>query len=243
MNRYRYSIKSGNKVLGVIPARGGSKSIPKKNISKLNGKPLIFYTIEQAKKSSLLDKFIVSTDSKEIASIAKNYNVEVPFLRPKELSKDDTGSVDVVLHALNFMEKKDNTQYDFVVLLQPTNPLRSFALIDEAINIIKNNNIDSVVSIVDVGANHPHRMYSLNSKNQLKPFVKNLKNQMMPRQKLPSIYIRSGDIYVIKKNILIKKKSLIGDNTYGFVVDANETVNIDEKVDLDIARLKLKNFY
>lgn len=239
----KYNVKSGNKVLGIIPARGGSKSIPKKNIKKLNGKPLILYTIEQAKKSSLLDKIIVSTDSKEIASIVKNYNIEVPFLRPKELSKDDTGSVDVVLHALSVMEKKDNTKYDFIVLLQPTNPLRSSTLIDKAIKIIKNNNIDSVVSIVDVGANHPHRMYSLNSKNYIKPFVENLKNQMMPRQKLPSIYIRSGDIYAIKKKTLIKKKSLIGDKTYGLVVDANETINIDEKIDLDLASLKLKYFY
>ena len=237
------SIKFTNKVLGIIPARGGSKSIPKKNIIDVHGKPLIYYTIEQAKRSSFLDKLIVSTDSMEIANVVKKYDVEVPFLRPDELSKDDSESVDVVIHALNFMEKKDNIEYNFIILLQPTNPLRSSVLIDKAIQIVKNNNVfDSLVSVVDVGANHPYRMYSLNKDNEMKPFVENLKNQMLPRQKLPSIYIRSGDIYIIKKETLMRKKSLIGDKTYGLIVDANKTINIDENIDLELANLKLQNF-
>lgn len=234
------NLNSGNKVLGVIPARGGSKSIINKNIADLNRKPLIEYTIQHANKSLLLDSFIVSTDSVKIANIAKKSGAQVPFIRPKKLSNDKAESIDVVIHALKFMENKKSTKYNYVVLLQPTNPFRSSCMIDKAIKIIKKSKFDSVVSVVDVGANHPHRMYKLGKKNKIIPFVKNLKNPMMPRQKLPLVYIRSGDIYVTTRECLINKKSLIGDNSFGLVVESNSTINIDDAFDLELAKLKIK---
>ena len=234
---------SRNKVLGVIPARGGSKSIINKNIADLNRKPLIEYTIQHAKKSLLLDNFIVSTDSVIIANIAKKSGALVPFIRPKELSNDKAESIDVVIHALNFMENKKSIKYNYVVLLQPTNPFRSSSMIDKAIKLIQKSKFDSVVSVVDVGPTHPHRMYKMNKKNKIIPFVKNLKNPMMPRQNLPSVYIRSGDIYVTTRECLLNKKSLIGDSSYGLVVRPDSTVNIDEPIDLELAQLKIKKIF
>ena len=131
----------------IIPARGGSKGIPNKNIVDLNGKPLIAYTIAAAQNSKLLDTFIVSTDSIEIASVAKKYGAEVPFLRPDVLSTDSADSLGVVLHALESLERLSNTEYDAVVMLQPTTPLRDASLIDSSIQRLASSDLDSVVSV------------------------------------------------------------------------------------------------
>lgn len=230
------------RVLGVIPARGGSKSILKKNIIDLGGKPLIAFTIEAARDAKLLDSYIVSTDSDEIASVAKDYNAEVPFIRPDELSTDNADSLSVVLHALEFMEERNNLQYDAVVMLQPTTPFRNALLIDKALErLAEEDDLDSIVSVVDVGANHPYRMYSLDHKDLLVPFVKNVNDPMMPRQNLPPVFIRSGDIYATRRSCLIDKKSLIGCHSGGLIIDNEYAINIDEPMDLEIARLKLRD--
>jgi len=230
------------RVLGVIPARGGSKSIPKKNIVDLGGKPLIAYTIEAARNARLLDCFIVSTDSDEIASVAKAYGADVPFLRPDDLSTDSADSLSVVIHALEFMEKQNNSLYDVIIMLQPTTPFRDASLIDNALDRLVNEEyLDSIVSVVDVGANHPYRMYSLDENYRLVPFVTNVHDPMMPRQKLPPVFIRSGDIYAVRRSCLIEQKSLIGRYSGGLVIDNQSAINIDEPVDLEIARMKLRD--
>ena len=146
------------KILGVIPARGGSKGIPKKNITDLCGRPLISYTINAAKKSKYLTDLIITTDSKEIAAVAEAFGGHVPFIRPKELSEDSTPSAPVVAHAVEFMEAEKKIRYDAVMLLQPTTPLRNTADIDTAIKLWVSERVDSVVSVVSVDAEHPLRM-------------------------------------------------------------------------------------
>lgn len=230
------------RVLGVIPARGGSKSIPNKNVADLNGKPLIAYAIDGAKNSHFLDDFIVSTDSEEIASIARAYGANVPFIRPANLSTDDADSLGVMLHALQFMEDQRGEPYDAVVMLQPTTPFRKASWIDEALRRLNESNLDSIVSVVDVGANHPYRMYSLDQDNELVPFVDGVGDPMMPRQKLPPVYIRSGDIYVTRRSCLVEQMSLIGAESGGLIIDPEFAVNIDEPIDLEIARLKNAGF-
>lgn len=231
------------RVLGVIPARGGSKSVLKKNIVDLGGKPLIAYTIESAHSAGLMDRCIVSTDCDEIASIAKACGAEVPFIRPDELSTDNAGSLGVVLHALEFMERQSNTVYDAVVMLQPTTPFRKASWIDDAVRRLAATDLDSVVSVVNVGASHPYRMYSLDQHSQLVPYVEGVIDPMMARQKLPPVYIRSGDIYATRRSCLIEQKSLIGRHSGGLVIEDDCAVNIDEPIDLEIARLKMRAFY
>ena len=227
------------RVLGVIPARGGSKSIPQKNIVDLNGRPLVAYTIEAARSAKSLDDFVVSTDCQEIASIAQAHGAGVPFIRPDELSTDFSDTFGVVLHALEFMENKSNTNYDAVVLLQPTTPLRKASWIDDAVRRLAESELDSIVSVVSVGANHPYRMYSLDHREELIPFVEGVEDPMMPRQKLPLVYIRSGDIYATRRSCLFGQRSLIGRKSGGLVIDPKYAVNIDDPTDLEVARLKL----
>ena len=145
------------KILGIIPARGGSKGIPKKNIAQLSGKPLIAYTINAALKSKLLTKVIVSTDDKKIADIAKEYGCEVPFIRPESLSGDDVLTYPVLKHAIEFLQENNHEKYDAILLLQPTSPFRSSKDIDNAINLLSKD-VDCVISISNVEGNHPLRM-------------------------------------------------------------------------------------
>ena len=150
------------KVLGIVPARSGSKEIPGKNITIVGTKPLIAWTLEIAKRAKSLDKIIVSTDSEKYASICKNYNVEVPFLRPPELSSDKATSEDVVIHALKWMKKNEKYHPDYILYLQPTSPLRTADDIDQSINIAKEKSADSVVS-VELTNRHPYFMKKIDS--------------------------------------------------------------------------------
>ena len=234
------NIGPSSRFLAVIPARGGSKSIERKNIADLGGKPLIAYTIESAFGSALLSDCVVSTDSDEIASVAKASGACIPFIRPDDLATDSADSLGVVLHALEFMENKNQTKYDAVVMLQPTTPFRKASWIDDALKQLAESELDSVVSVVHVGANHPYRMYSLDEHEELVSFVQGVEDPMMPRQKLPPVYIRSGDIYATRRNCLLEQRSLIGRRSGGLVIDPKYAVNIDEAMDLEVARLKLR---
>lgn len=231
------------KILGVIPARAGSKGVRKKNIRLLNGLPLIAYSIKSALDSKYITDLIVSTESKEIADIANSYGCKVPFLRPKNLAEDNSPSVEVVLHALEEMELQNKYQYDAVILLQPTTPFRSCDLIDQCIRKFDSNKIDSVVTVNDVGAVHPYRMYSINEKNLLEPCFKDVKDPMMPRQNLPKYFIRSGEIYLTTRDCLKNKRSLIGDISLGIVVPSNTAVNIDCEKDFFLAEQMAKELF
>lgn len=220
------------KVLGIIPARGGSKGVPRKNIKLLGGKPLIAYTIEAALESGL-DSVVVSTDDEEIAEIAKEYRAEVPFMRPGNLASDTAASMPVAIHALHEMERINDTLYDAVMLLQPTTPFRTSADIDEAIRLIEEKQSDSVISVVDVGGTHPARMKYLKNDFLIDPpFCEAKEGQN--RQELEPMYIRNGAIYLTRRDVLLKG-TYKGNSCVALIMPSLRSVNIDTLFDFDYA--------
>lgn len=220
------------KVIGIIPARGGSKGVPKKNIKLLNNKPLIAYTIEAAIESKL-DTVIVSTDDQEIADVAKRFGADVPFLRPDNLANDSAKSLPVMLHALNFMEEQSGKNYDAVMMLQPTTPHRTIEDIDKAIDLLEQTNADSVISVVDVEGHHPARMKFMEDGKLIDPpYCEAYENQ--PRQELTPMYIRNGAIYLTKKEVLLAN-SFKGKDCRALVMPASRSVNIDSVLDFQMA--------
>lgn len=226
------------KILAVIPARGGSKGVPGKNIRLLAGKPLIAHTIASAKKSRLITKLIVSTDDDAIARVARDSGAEVPFVRPAEYATDKALAIDVMKHALESMEKVDGVKYDFLVMLQPTTPLKSEIDIDGSIQKLIETGCDSVVSVVDVGANHPARMYTIENDRMVS--VMDEKVAMRPRQDLPPVYIRSGAVYACRREVLFEYNALIGKDCRPFIMPEERSVNIDDLRDFYLAEYYLK---
>ena len=230
-------------ILAVIPARGGSKSVPRKNITKIDGRPLISYTISSALEVDRLTDIIVSTDDSEIGSISKELGVDVPFIRPPNLATDNSQSAPVIEHALKYMEKLRGFNYDAILMLQPTSPLRTSSHINEAIDLYNTEECDSVVSIVSVGGNHPLRMKKLDG-NRLSNYVDQKSWNMLPRQVLPEVYIRNGAIYVTRRDVLINESSFTGSDSRAYIMPSKRSVNIDTFHDLIVARneLSLQNY-
>ena len=226
------------KVLAVIPARGDSKGIPRKNLYPLNGKPLIAYTIEAALKSKLLTRSIISTDSEEIAEVAEKFGGDVPFIRPNVLANDTASSIDVVKHAVKELEKADGVRYNYAVLLQPTTPLRLSEDIDKVVQKLISTQCDTVITMVDVGAFHPARMYRIENDRLVGIMEESI--AMRRRQDLPPIYIRSGDIYACKRNIIFNRNTMLGNDCRPLVIPSNRAVNIDTLEDLLFAEYLLK---
>jgi len=220
------------KILGIIPARGGSKGIPSKNIKELDGMPLIAYTIKAALNSNLTH-VIVSTDSQTIAEIAISYGANVPFLRPDNLATDTASSMPVAIHGLLEMEKLYECQYDAVMLLQPTTPFRTTVDINNAISLLIEKETDSVISVVDVGGTHPARMKYLKEGLLIDPpFCEEKENQN--RQELEPMFIRNGAIYLSKRNVLLKG-TYKGDSCAALIMTNNRSVNIDTIFDFEYA--------
>ncbi|MBR9921795.1 MAG: acylneuraminate cytidylyltransferase family protein [Bacteroidetes bacterium] len=220
------------RVLGVIPARGGSKGVPGKNIKDLGGKPLIAYTIEAARDSKL-DRCIVSTDDDEIASISRDWGGQVPFLRPAEMATDSAKALPAIRHALEMAEKEEGSTYDAVMVLQPTTPFRRAADIDEAIDMLKSTNADSVISVVDVEGHHPARMKYLEDGRLIDPpFCEAVENQ--PRQELRPMYLRNGVIYLTRKTVLLEG-TFKGKDCRAMVMDSKRSINIDTPLDFQMA--------
>lgn len=236
---------NGKSILAIIPARGGSKGIPNKNIKMLCGKPLVTWTIEAAKKSVHLDRIIVSTDSEEIADVAKEYGAEVPFLRPAELSTDETKGDDVVLHALNWVKENEGELYDYFVLLQPTSPFRTSRHIDDAIQLFnKSKEASSLVSVSEV-IKHPVWMKRIDEKGFLVEFIKTDKLYFKTdklysrRQELPPLYVLNGAIYLAKWDEYFVLKSFFNNKCLPFVMDHKAGLDIDTLDDWDFAEYYL----
>jgi len=226
------------KLLSIIPARGGSKGIPRKNLAKINGRPLIEYSIKAALDVNQITDLIVSTDDKEIADIARELGAQVPFIRPLELATDQAQSAPVVMHAVEFMEKLKGYKYDAVLMLQPTCPLRKSLHIKKALDIYQSSDYDSLVSVVSV-SQHPYRMKKLVGDKLINYIDQGFEN-MKPRQELPEVYIRNGAIYLCSRSVIMDKKVLVGQNCYGLVMNDFESVNIDRKLDLVLAETILR---
>lgn len=225
------------KILGIILARGGSKGIKDKNIVKFGNKPLIKWTFDAAKKSKKISRLVLSTDSKKIASIAKKNKIEVPFLRPKKFAGDKSKSIDAIEHAINFF-KKQKVFFDYIVLLEPTSPLRTTDDINKSIDLIIRNKADSLVSICKVDEINPSFLFKKKNK-KLKPLEKKISNHLR-RQDVEPIYFLEGTIYISKTDVLFKKRSFCHSNTIGFEVPKWKSLEIDDKNDLELGNSILK---
>lgn len=229
----------GKSILAVIPARGGSKGLPGKNIKKLCGKPLIAWSIEQAKNSKYLDKIIVSTDDKNIAEVAKEHGAEVPFLRPAKLANDLTPTVDVLVHLINYLESR-KVIFDALMLLEPTSPLRDVKDIDNSIIELFDSNADSVVSVSEVQSTHPNFLVKIDSNNDfIIPYIKNFK--VKRRQDLEKLYFFEGSVYIAKISIIKQKKTFYTDKTIAHIMPKWKSFEIDDYVDFLIVETLMKN--
>ncbi|MDL1912469.1 acylneuraminate cytidylyltransferase [Chloroflexi bacterium CFX6] len=222
-------------ILALIPARGGSKGIPRKNIRSFAGYPLIAWSIAAARQSALATRVIVSTDDEEIAAVAREFGAEVPFLRPSELAQDDTTDLPVFEHALKWLEENEGYEPEIVVQLRPTSPLRPKGMADDAIRILlEHADADCVRGVVPAGQN-PFKMWSFEGENKpLKPLLEVdgiPEPYNAPRQILPPVYWQTGHIDAIRIATITRKKSLTGDVIYPLVIDPRYTVDIDNLQD------------
>ncbi len=230
------------KILGIIPARGGSKRIPKKNITKIGGRPLIAWTIESALKSKL-DRVIITTDDQTIAKVAKRYGAEVPFTRPSNLANDKIGIEPVLIHALNWLKENEDYKPDAIALLMPTFPLRQAKHINEAIDIFCQKKPDSVISVIEAKANaNPHWIIKKNNQNKVTLFTNKPLTQIATRsQDLPICYSRNDMIYLLRpENLKAKKPNLYGQKVELYVMDDFFNADINTPEDLFICRQKMK---
>lgn len=209
-------------VFGLILARGGSKRIPGKNIKDLCGRPLIWHTIDAAKKSQYFDRVILSSDDPEIIAVAKQYGVEVPFVRPAELAADAVTDYPVFAHALEWLEKHENYKPDIVVQLRPTSPLRTAEHIDMAIELLAEHpEVDSVRTVMEPEQT-PYKMYSIHSEGHLVPLIRlagHMESFNLPQQKLPKAYKHVGYVDVMWRKTIIEKGQMTGEKVLPLVLD------------------------
>ena len=225
------------KILAVIPARGGSKGIPRKNIKEICGKPLITYTIEAALACGYIDRVIISTDDKEIAEVSKASGGEVPFLRPEALAGDNSPTIDCVIDLLERLKLNDGYEPDYVALLQCTSPLRNSKHIVESIEKLDKSNRDGIISVCESDTN-PYWMNVIND-GKLEYFIEEGRS-ITKRQDLPKVYTMNGAIYIIKTDILINERTFEPQNIGAYVMTQKDSVDIDEMLDFEIAELIMK---
>ena len=222
------------KTLIIIPARSGSKGIENKNMMLLEGKPLIYYTIKEAKKLFNNSSIHVSTDSLEIKAICNKYNLNIPFLRPKELSTDKSNIRDVILYSLSFFKSK-NIYFDNILLLQPTSPLRKAIHIKEAMGLY-NDKLDMVVSVTKTSSNPYYVLFEENKDGFL---VKCKKGNYTRRQDVPDVWEYNGAIYLINTKSLLKKEIYNFSNVKKYVMNPEFSVDIDDDVDFELCKILL----
>ena len=225
------------KVLAVIPARGGSKGVPRKNIRTVCGKPLIAYTIETALAAKhLFYRIIVSTEDKEIAAIAQRYGADVPFSRPAELAGDKVPTVPVLQHAVGFVEKQDHVRFDWVCLLQPTEAFRTVQDLENGIALGLAGGCDSVISVTQVFAVHPILMKRIEN-DQLLPFVIEEKEGTRRQDYQPPAYMRNGAIYLTRRDVLMWQNSIWGKVIRPYIMPPERSVSVDSELDLKLVEI------
>lgn len=226
------------KVLAIIPARSGSKGVKDKNVRKLGNKPLIAYSIDAAKQSEFVSELVVSTDSELYAAVARDLGAEVPFIRPAELATDEAASIDVIVHALEFLNKQGK-DFDAVCLLQPTSPFRPSGVIDHAIRVFNASGADALISVLPVPHEfNPHWIFEPDEINMLR-IATGETEIIKRRQELPPAFYRDGSLYITKTNVILQKKSLYGEKLAFIVSNPSFYVNIDTEKDWLIAEEKL----
>lgn len=224
--------RPSSSILGLIPARGGSKGIPRKNIKLIAGKPLIAWTIEAALRSGMLSAVVVTTDDEEIAEVARRHGAQVPFMRPAELAQDGTPGVDPVLHALDMLPS-----HDTVLLLQPTSPLRTTADINDCIEQARRLKAPCMVSVSEA-QQHPYWMYRLDAEQRLRTLLD--VPHVTRRQDLPPVYAANGALYYADAAWLRARRTFITTDTAAYVMPAQRAVDLDTLLDWKLAELLLK---
>jgi len=219
------------KIIAIIPARGGSKGIPRKNIKTFCGKPLIYYIINSALNVKDIEKVIVSTEDEEVAEVAKRYGAEI-IKRPKSLAEDEVPTLPVLQHAVKYLKEKENYKPDVIVLLYPTSPLLKANRILEAIKLFKEKNFDSLISVVE---DKGHFWVENNGKYK-RLYPKVLKN----RQYTKPLFRENGAIYICKRNLLMERGEIVGGNIRFLKMNREETIDIDEPFDFEIAEFLMR---
>lgn len=228
------------RTLGIIPARGGSKGVPRKNVRLLAGDPVIAYTIRAAQESLRLTTFITTTDDDEISDIARRYGSPV-LSRPPELALDDTPMAPVLLHALENIEKNTGKLFDAIVLLQPSSPIRTGADIDAVIQMLEEDlSVHSIISVIPMDDVHPARMYRLEKDNLLVPL--DSRWETVQRQKLPTVYYRNGALYACRRQLLVEHHMICGQRKKAYIMSREQSVNIDDEVDLLLADILVRRW-
>jgi CMP-N,N'-diacetyllegionaminic acid synthase len=227
------------RVLGLIPARGGSKGVPRKNARLVAGRPLLQYTAQAALAARRLDRVILSTEDEQIAKLGRSCGLDVPFLRPAELAQDTTPMLPVVQHAVRALEI-DGDHFDAICLLQPTSPLRRASDIDQAVDLLERSQADSVISFVEVGHWHPAHMKYLTDDGRVihPPFAEGVEGRR--RQDLGKVYLPEGSIYLTRTAVVMERNSFQGDHCQALLISEERACNIDTPLDLFIAEQLLK---
>jgi len=228
-----------DRVLALIPARGGSKGVPRKNVRLVCGKPLIAYTIETALAARhLFHRTIVSTDDLEIAEVSKRFGAEVPFMRPSELAGDRESMLTVIQHAVRFVEDRDDVELDWICLLQPTEPFRTVEDIERALSLARAGGCDSVISVVQVFSTHPILMKRIED-GRLRPYCIEEKEGTRRQEYDPPAYMRNGAIYLTRRDVVMHGNSLWGRDTRPYVMPPERSVGVDSELDMKLVELLL----
>lgn len=225
----------GRRILGAISARGGSKGVPGKNIRDLGGLPLMAWTIREAKSSAYLDRLVVSSDDEGILDVARSFGAETPFVRPPELARDDTPGVDPVLHAVEALAPE---QYDYVVLMQPTSPLRTVADIDGCIQACLDHGWPCLITVTEAEKS-PYYMFQMDEGARMTPVISQERFHTR-RQDLPRIFAPNGAVYVARCDWLARTRSYLTPETRGFEMPRERSWDVDELLDFEICELLLK---
>lgn len=230
------------KVLVLIPARGGSKGLPGKNIIELCGLPLLGWPIKAAKKSKYVDRVIVSTDDKKIAEVAASQGAEVPFIRPEELATDQASSASVIEHAVSFFEGKGNT-FSYLILLEPTSPLTEAEDIDKALLTLhsKRHIADSIVGVSKLEGTHPAFNVLIGKDGLIKPFMKPEFESVYRRQDIEDVFFFEGSLYISDLSVFLKKLSFYHDRTLPYIVPKWKAFEVDDMTDLICIEAIMKN--
>ncbi|WP_135552191.1 acylneuraminate cytidylyltransferase family protein [Paenibacillus cymbidii] len=215
---------NGKTVMAFIPARGGSKGIPRKNIAMAAGKPLLAWTIEAARGSRYIDRLILTSDDETIIGVAREWGCEAPFVRPAELARDDTPGMDMVMHTVHNMPA-----YDYILQLQPTSPLRTSEDIDLALELTESRGAAACVSVTKLAAS-PHWMYAVDERQRMSPLLE--RNKLLPRQSLPDTYTLNGAICLAERKWLLQSRTFMGEETIAYVMPRERSVDIDAPIDL-----------
>lgn len=222
------------RALAVIPARGGSKGVPRKNVRPVRGRPLLAYTVDTALAARhLLHDVVLSTEDREIADVGRSLGLEVPFLRPPELAGDDVPMAPVLRHAVSFVERRDRVRMDWVLLLQPTEPFRTVEDLEACLALAERGGCDSVISVVRVFAVHPVLMKRIEG-DRLVPFCVEEPEGTRRQDYEPPAYMRNGAIYLTRRDVLMERGSIWGDLIRPYVMPPERSVSVDEERDLKV---------